>query len=99
MKYLNQKNKKTRKTFKNFEHLKLINKIIKVNNDFILPLKRNSSYYNSILPKKSTYVKIYKLCLFSNKHKTFNKYLNISRINYLKYARSNMIYGLKKLVY
>lgn len=98
MRYLKTKNVKLRRSIYKFEHLQFINKLINVNNYVSFFIKRNINTQSLKIRKQYSFVKVSKRCVVTNKQKIFNKYLNISRLNFLKYARFNHIYGLKKRI-
>lgn len=96
MNYLKVKNKKIRKEIKKSEQKKLIIKLAELNNYITLPIKNNLLHHKSSLKKNSSFIRSTKRCILSNKKTIFNKKFRISRFMFLKYARLNILYGIKK---
>ena len=96
MNYLKIKNIKNRFWVKTFEKKKLVYKIVKFSKIVNIEIKKNSEYEHLYLSKKTSSVRLTKRCILTNKKSIFNKNIRISRFMFLKYARLNLIYGIKK---
>ena len=96
MNYLKVKNKKIRATIRKFEHKKFILKIVNMNKFLALAIKYNLLSIKLKIKKNNSHVRITKRCILSNKKAIINKKFRISRYMFLKFARLNLIHGLKK---
>ena len=96
MKYLRIKNKKIRQMIKKSEHQKLVHKLIKVTDYLNFTIKQNSLYHRLTRKKRSSFVKISRRCILSNKKTIFNKKFRISRFMFLRFARLNILHGIRK---
>lgn len=96
MNYLKVKNKKIRATIQKFEHKKFILKTVNMNNYLASAIKYNLLYKKLKIKQNSSSVRLSKRCVLSNKKAIINKKFRISRYMFLKFARLNIIHGLKK---
>lgn len=97
MKILKFKDKKKRQFVKNNENLKFVFKLIQLNTNIKLLIHYNLAIIkNSNISKNSCVIRLKSRCLLTNKKTTFNKHFKLSRHMFLKYARFNYFFGLKK---
>lgn len=96
MKKLIRKDKIKRLFFKNYELKKVILKHIRKNNCFNKHVKWNVALYltKDFLPIKSSRVQFSNRCIFTGRSNRLNKYFNVSRIAFLRLARSKKIFKL-----
>ena len=88
---------KKRKLVKNYEHLKFVLKLIDTNIHFDFLMQCNLTHFKyRNTPKDSSSVRLSKRCVLSNNKTLLNKHFKLSRSVFLKFARFNSIYGLKK---
>lgn len=96
MKKLLEKDKKIRNKIKKLEKKKFILKTIS-NNTHLSNLIRFNAFYNlNKLPNISSKTYISNRCVNTVNKKKFNKLTHFSRMIFLKLARNNKIYSLKK---
>lgn len=86
-----------RQLVKKLEYSKYIYTLLKSNFNFslfislnLIQLKKNN------ISKNSCYIRIAKRCVLTNNNKILNKYFKISRHFFRKFARFNLIFGIKK---
>lgn len=96
MKSLIQKDKKRRKLSYKYETNRLILKNIIKNKNLTTTIRWNAVIKLSILPNNSSKIKQSNRCINTGRKKGIVSIFKLSRISFLKIARSGMISGLKK---
>jgi len=91
------KDSQKRKLFKKFEHSKYIYNLIESNISFPFFIYLNVIQLKKInVPQNSCFIRLTKRCVLTNKNKILNNYFKLSRQSFLKFARFNLIFGIKK---
>lgn len=97
MKNLKIKDIKKRKLVSQYENSKFIMNLISSDHNLESSIQSNLSLLkNSRSSKNSCAIKLTKRCIVTNNNKILNSQFKISRSIFLKFARLNLIFGLKK---
>ena len=88
---------KKRKLVTQYENSKFIMHLIHSNKNFKSSIQSNlSQFKNRNISKNSCVVRLTKRCVISNNNKTIHSQFKLSRSIFLKFARLNLIFGLRK---
>jgi ribosomal protein S14 len=88
---------KKRQLVKNYENSKYVFKLIESNLNIKLLIQYNLILIKNLnVPKNSCVTRLRQRCLLTHNKTTLNKYFKLSRHMFLKYARFNFFFGLKK---
>nr|QYC61845.1 ribosomal protein S14 [Actinocyclus sp. mgcode 4] len=91
------KNIKRRKLITKYENSKYILNLIYSNKNFNNSIQSNLvQFKNKNIPINSCSIKLTKRCILTNNNKILNSHFSISRSVFLKFARLNLIFGVKK---
>lgn len=99
MKYLLVKDKQDRENIKKFEQKIFVIKSIQKNNNlsYLIRLKATLKLNDSLSSGSKTFLK--NRCILSNRKKRLNRFINVSRLFFLSFARSGTIHGIQKAVW
>jgi len=94
---LKLKDIKKRKIISKYENSKLIFNLINSNNNFEFLIQYNlAQFKNKKISRNTCVARLSKRCVLTNNNKILNSHFKLSRYMFLKFARFNSIFGLKK---
>jgi ribosomal protein S14 len=99
VKILNIKNKKVRQVIKKLEQSRFILKTISKNTNLFYLTRWKAFFKLKSLPKTSSKTIITNRCIITRRKKRLTKILNVSRLVFLKFARSAEISGIRKAIW